>query len=74
MNSGIHVLHPETKEPLGLSKNTAYKAVLQTATSRIVLATPIFLPSLMLASIEKVNMMPRGYYSKMGVTGAVFCL
>eukprot|EP01061_Rhynchopus_euleeides_P031429 TRINITY_DN52065_c0_g1_i1.p1 TRINITY_DN52065_c0_g1~~TRINITY_DN52065_c0_g1_i1.p1 ORF type:complete len:333 (+),score=118.17 TRINITY_DN52065_c0_g1_i1:61-1059(+) len=41
--TGVAVTHPETNEELGMSKNVAYAALGQCATSRVVLPAPILL-------------------------------
>lgn len=64
MEKGIDVLDPETMESYGKSKNTALQAVVQTATSRAVLALAIFIPSFMLVAIERARMMPKNFALK----------
>mmetsp|Transcript_82623 Transcript_82623/g.114219 ORF Transcript_82623/g.114219 Transcript_82623/m.114219 type:complete len:136 (+) Transcript_82623:542-949(+) len=61
LKKGIDVLDPDTMESYGKSKSTAMQAVVQTATSRFVLAFALFIPSLMLLSIEKMRLMPKNF-------------
>ena len=46
----------------GQSKNAARKAVLQTAGSRFVLSTPIFIVPTIILTMEKCRLMPKNYY------------
>jgi len=61
VKTGIDVLHPETMESVGVSKNTASKAVLQTATSRMFFSVPMFLPPIMLGGIGMIGMIPSNF-------------
>jgi hypothetical protein len=58
LNNGINVLHPDTQEPLGLSRKCAEAAVFKTATSRFLMAAPLFIPAILFFGIEKMNMVP----------------
>ena len=71
MQKGIHVIHPESGENIGLSKNCAARAVQQTAMSRIFLNITIFLPPLGLMAIEGVHLMPGNFYLKTLVEGTL---
>lgn len=61
LEKGIDVLDEEGNT-LGKSKVAARKAVQQTANSRFFLAIPIFIPPIILYTIEKRNLMPRNFY------------
>jgi sideroflexin-5 len=58
LNNGINVLHPDTLQPLGLSKKCAEDAVFKTACSRFLMAAPLFIPAILFYGIEKINMVP----------------
>ena len=58
MNKGINVIHPETNEPVGLSKKCAEVAVFNTAVSRFGMAAPLFIPAICMFGIERLNMLP----------------
>jgi hypothetical protein len=68
LTTGVNFLHPETEEPCGLSSNTARKAVLQTAISRIFLNFTIFIPPVVMVGLENYKMMPTSFYPKQAVT------
>lgn len=53
------MINPETNEPIGLSKKCAQVAVYKTATSRFLMAAPLFIPAILFYGIEKLNMVPR---------------
>jgi hypothetical protein len=59
LNNGINVIHPETGEPLGLSKKTAATAVFKTASSRFLMAAPLFIPAILFWGIERMGMVPK---------------
>jgi hypothetical protein len=61
LEKGIDILDDEGR-PLGKSKVAAHKAVAQTANSRFFLAIPIFIPPVILYSIERMRMMPKNFY------------
>jgi len=61
LEKGIDILDDEG-HTLGKSKVAAHKAVAQTANSRFFLAIPIFIPPVILYSIERMRMMPRNFY------------
>ena len=52
---------------MGKSKNAAYRAVIDTAISRIFLNVTIFLPPLALVAIESMHLMPKGFKAKTAV-------
>ena len=74
MVSGISVLHPETKEPVGISKNCAKTAVIKTATSRLLLPATLFIPAGLMFLLEKARLMPRNYYAKLPVDVGLICI
>lgn len=51
----------------GKSKICAKKAVTETALSRVVLASPLFLPALALYSLERARLMPNNKILNIGV-------
>ena len=63
LEKGIDILDDEGRT-LGKSKIAAHRAVSQTATSRVFLAFPIFIPPLILYQIEKAHLMPRNFYMR----------
>ena len=63
LEKGIDVFDAQGNT-LGKSKAAANLAVNQTANSRFFLAVPIFVPSLMLYSIERARLMPRNYVAR----------
>lgn len=67
LERGIELCDPETGKPLGKSKLTAKSAVMQTASSRIVMALPICLPAFALIAIEKAGVMPKNRYLALAV-------
>ena len=59
MKKGIKI-YDELGEEMGISKISAKKAVLQTASSRIVLSFPIFMiPGIGMAALDRLGMIPR---------------
>ena len=71
IRKGINVLHPETKETIGVSKNCAHKAVLQTAITRILFNVTIFLPPIAIMGMERMRLMPKNWYAR-NLVEAVF--
>jgi hypothetical protein len=73
MEQGIEIINPSTGEKVdvGKSKLCARRAVEQTALSRVFLVVTIFMPPLALIAIERANMMPRNFYLKSLVEGAM---
>ena len=59
MERGIELNDPDTGEPIGKSRKCAKAAVLQTASSRVILAMPVALPAFALLAIEKIGLMPK---------------
>ena len=60
IKTGIDVLDKDTLEPLGKSQVVAKTAVLQTAVSRIFLVLSIFVSPVVLITLEKAHMLPKG--------------
>jgi len=63
LEQGIDVTDEEGHH-LGKSRAAARIAVNQTANSRFFLAIPIFIPPIILYTIEKRGMMPRNFYAR----------
>ena len=63
LQKGIEITNPETGESLGKSTACAKAAVMQTASSRIVLALPVSLPAFALIGLEKARLMPKNRYA-----------
>lgn len=59
INSGINVINPETNEPVGLSKKCASVAVFNTASSRFIMAAPLFIPATLMFGFERFNLVPQ---------------
>ena len=59
MERGIELNDPDTGEVIGKSKKCALSAVLQTASSRVILAMPVALPAFALLAIERFGLMPK---------------
>jgi len=59
LEKGIELQDPDTGENLGKSKLCAKSAVMQTASSRILLALPISIPAMMLVGLERFGAVPR---------------
>jgi hypothetical protein len=73
INTGISVLHPETKEEMGKSKICAQTAVFKTATSRLLLAAPLFIPATLMFMLEKARLYPKSKALKLPVDVALIC-
>ena len=65
IKTGINVINPETNEPVGLSKKCAEIAVFNTASSRFLMAAPLFIPAIAMFGIEKLNMVPKNKYARL---------
>lgn len=63
LEKGIDIVDDEGHHR-GKSKVAAHKAVNQTANSRFFLAIPIFIPPMILYSIERARMMPKNFYMR----------
>ena len=62
LQKGISVFDPaDPKKSVAVSKSAARKAVLQTATSRFILALPMIVPALALYGIERMGLMPASF-------------
>jgi hypothetical protein len=72
LDRGIDILDDEGHHR-GKSKAAAHKAVAQTANSRFFLAIPIFIPPVILYSIERMNMMPRNFYARTTIEILAIC-
>ena len=59
IKTGINVIHPETNEPVGVSKKCAEIAVFNTGISRFGIAAPLFIPAFCMFGIERLNMVPK---------------
>ena len=64
IKKGINVINPETKKPVGLSKKCASVAVFDTASSRFVMASTIFIPAVSMLALEKLKVVPTGKLAK----------
>ena len=58
MQSGIMLNDPDTGNPIGKSKIAAKTAVMQTASSRILMALPICIPAVFLIGMERARIYP----------------
>jgi hypothetical protein len=65
IKTGINVINPETNEPVGLSKKCAEIAVFNTASSRFLMAAPLFIPAIFMFGIEKINMVPTNKFVRL---------
>ena len=72
LERGIDVLDDEGHHR-GKSKVAAHKAVAQTANSRFFLAVPIFIPPVILYTIERMHMMPRNFYLRTTIEILAIC-
>ena len=65
MERGIKVFDEASGEEMGISKNAARKAVIQTASSRIVLSFPTFcIPGVAMAVLDRLGMIPKARVPK----------
>ena len=72
MEKGIDVVDPETKEAVGVSKNCAKKAVLQTAITRVLFNVTIFLPPMAMIALERTRLMPKNWYFRNLIEASLF--
>ena len=73
MERGIELCDPDTGEAIGKSPKCAKAAVMQTASSRILMAMPVALPAFALLAIEKVGLMPKSPFLSVPLQVALIC-
>lgn len=56
---GIEIQDPADNKVVGKSKLVAHAAVVQTASSRLLLAMPVCLPGIILYALERRNLYPK---------------